>query len=178
MLQYVGCSAMLALIAFFIGLGAAMSVPDLDWSARLIIAAIPAFCTFLASLLLMIRDAMRHAAAMRAARNHLLTGIPTTADEFLAARPTEHPELLLEIRKAIGQFFDVPADRVHRDVNLREDLRADVLAPAFQLAVLHAVSPPPETDNEEVAYRNTSGETIDELAESLAAVGNGQRTRK
>ncbi|QDU36829.1 hypothetical protein Mal4_11280 [Maioricimonas rarisocia] len=54
-----------------------------------------------------------------------------------------------------------------RKVHLCEDLRADVLAPAFQLAVLDAAASRRMTRDEAIAYRMTGSTSIDELAQSI-----------
>ena len=76
---------------------------------------------------------------MRKVRTCLLARNDLTDEQFVSSRPCDDAPLLLETRKAISPFFDVPTVKVGRDVGLIHDLHVDNLEPSFQLYVVDSL---------------------------------------
>ncbi|HAW29828.1 MAG TPA: hypothetical protein DCY03_17175 [Planctomycetaceae bacterium] len=163
-------SGLLAVVAFVIGFVASLFIPDLTWIARLVGATIPAFCTFFAAILLGSRDFARHSATMQDIRKNLLNSPDTTVEQFLSARPAEDPSLLLELREAIAQFFDVPVCKIARDVDLISDLHVEQLEPTFQFAVVRPAIISRQKEPQSFGFSTTSLHSIDELVQALHEV--------
>lgn len=163
-------SGLLAVVPFVIGLVVLLFIPDLTLIGRLVVAAIPAFCTFFAAILLGSRDFIRHSATMQDIRKNLLNNPDTTEEQFLSARPCEDTSLLLELREAIAQFFDVPACKVARDVDLISDLHVDQLEPTFQFAVVRPAIASRQKEPQSFGFSTTNFHSIDELAIAIREV--------
>ncbi|WP_417386278.1 hypothetical protein [Gimesia sp.] len=163
-------SGLLAVVAFVIGFVASLFIPDLTWIERLGVAMIPAFCTFFAAILLFTRDSVRYSATMQDIRKNLLNSPDTTEEQFLSARPVEDPSLLLELREAIAQFFDVPVFKVARDVDLISDLHVEQLEPTFQFAVVRPAITSRQKEPQPFGFSTTSLRTIDELVKAIHEV--------
>jgi len=135
----IGCSGAIALGAFVIGLAASAFVRGATWADRVTMVAVPTTITFVAALLLFARDSARHSSTMRKVRTYLLARNDSTDEQFVSSRPCDDAPLLLETRKAISRFFDVPTVKVGRDVRLIHDLHVDNLEPSFQLYVVDSL---------------------------------------
>ncbi len=134
----IGCSGAFALVAFVIGFAVSLFVRDATWTDRLTMAVLPAALTFVAVLLLSSRDSVQHSSTMQSVRSALLAGDDTSDDDFVSSRPFENATLLLETRKAISRYFDVPTVKVSRGVRLIHDLHVDKLERSFQFFVVAA----------------------------------------
>ncbi|MEQ8634127.1 hypothetical protein [Gimesia maris] len=163
-------SGLLAVVAFVIGFVASLFIPDVTWIGRLGVAAIPAGCTFLAAILLFTRDSARHSATIKKVRGNLLASWDSTDEQFLSARPAEDPSLLLELREAIAQFFDVPACKISRNVDLISDLHVDQLEPSFQFAVVRPAIISRQKEPQSFGFSTTSLHTLDELVKAIHEV--------
>lgn len=135
----IGCSGAIALVAFVIGLAASAFASGATWADRVTMVAVPTTITFVAALLLFARDSARHSSTMRKVRTYLLARNDSTDEQFVSSRPCDDAPLLLETRKAISRFFDVPTVKVGRDVRLIHDLHVDNLEPSFQLYVVDSL---------------------------------------
>lgn len=160
----------MALVAFVIGGAVSLCVRDASWTDRLIISTMPAVITFVAVLLLSSRDHAKHSAAMRSVRNRLLTGPDTTDDDFVSLRPFDATAILLDTRKAISRFFDVPAGKINRDVQLIRDLHVDKLEPAFQFYVVDSVIAAQQITPKPFGFSMDGLDTIDDLAVAIQNV--------
>lgn len=163
-------SGLLAVVPFVIGFVASIFIPDVTWIGRLVVAAVPAFCTFFAAILLFTRDSARYSATIKKVRDNLLVSWDSTDEQFLSARPCEDTSLLLELREAIAQFFDVPACKVARDVDLISDLHVDQLELPFQLAVVRPAIASRQKEPQSFGFSTTKLHTIDELANAILEV--------
>jgi hypothetical protein len=123
-----GCAGVLALIAYLLGLPFSLFFTVDHWSHRLLIACMPAASTFVATILLCLRD-----------RRSLLDRENISDDEFVAHDSNSNPKLLLQTRDAIAKFFDVPASKLRPNDDLRAVLRADKLEPSFEFYVVESV---------------------------------------
>ncbi|QDT93807.1 hypothetical protein [Gimesia algae] len=163
-------SGLLAVVPFVIGFVVSLFITDGPWIARLVGASIPAFCTFFAAVLLGSRDFARHSATIKKVRGNLLASWDSTDEQFLSARPCEDTSLLLELREAIAQFFDVPACKVARDVDLISDLHVDQLEPSFQFAVVRPAIASRQKEPQSFGFSTTSLHTLDELVTAIREV--------
>ncbi len=169
----IGCSGALAAVAFIVGLLASLLAQDVTWTERVTMAAMLAGMTFLAALLLAGRDTAKSSALMRSVRQHLLSCGDTSDDEFIASAPSDDQALLLETRKAVAGFFDVPVNRVRRDIHLINDLQVDKLEPAFQFAVVDSVIASQPVEPGSFTFSRRGLESIDDLTESIRKVLDG-----
>ncbi len=136
-------------------------------------AMMPAVITFVAVLVLASRDSAKHSATMRSVRNHLLAGNDTTDDDFVSLRPFDAPALLLETRKAISRFFDVPTEKINRDVQLIEDLHVDKLEPSFQFYVVDSVIASQPIEPKPFGFSIAGLKTLDDLTDAIRTVLEG-----
>ena len=58
------------------------------------------------------------------------------ADVFSRAFPSQELQVLLEVRKAVAEFFEVPENKIHSNDDLRGDLAFDSLEPSFHFFVI------------------------------------------
>jgi hypothetical protein len=169
----IGCSGAFALVAFIIGFTVSLFVRDASWMDRLTMAITPAVIAFVAVLLLASRDSAKHSATMRSVRNNLLAGVDTSDDDFISSRPFDDATLLRKTREAISRFFDVPTDKIRRDVELIHELHVDKLEPSFQFYVVEAVIASHEIEPKPFRFSMAGLETIDDLAEAIRNVLDG-----
>ena len=170
----IGCSARLAFFAFCIGTAVSLFIRTIPWPERLMVPIMPAVCTFLAAYILFLRDDVRTGKAKRLVRTELLAKADTPDQVFVSTLSTEDTLLLLDIRIAIASFFDVPAIKVPRKVDLKNDLRVDDLQPAFQFAVVDSVLKPRMGRPNSIGFSMNGLKTIDELATAIQGVITAQ----
>ena len=171
-------AGLLAVVPFGIGFVASLFIPEATWIERLGLAALPAFCTFFAAILLGSRDSARTTSTVEQIRENLINSPDTTEEQFLSARPAEDPSLLLELREAIAQFFDVPVCKIVRGVDLINDLHVDQLEPTFQFAVVRPAIASRQKEPQSFGFSTTGLHTIDELVKAIHEVldhGAGMR---
>jgi hypothetical protein len=166
----IGCSGAIALAVFIIGLPVSAFVSNVTWADRLTFAAVPSVITFVAALLLATRDSARHSSTMRKVRAYLLARNDSTEQQFMSARPYDDAPLLLETRKAISRFFDVPTVKVGRDVHLFHDLHVDELEPSFQFYVIGAVIAPHVGPPKRFWFPMSGLASIDDLTRAIRGV--------
>ncbi|MBN2579083.1 MAG: hypothetical protein JXB10_08840 [Pirellulales bacterium] len=169
----IGCSSVIALIAFIIGFAVSLFISEATWTERLMMAGMPAAIAFIAAFLLSIRDFTRHHTVMRTVRGHLLACSDTSDEHFLSSRPCDDAALLVETRKAISRFFDVPAVKVGRNVHLLRDLHVDKLEPSFQFYVVDSVISSQSVEPKPFAFAMVGLESIDDLTKAIRKVLNG-----
>ncbi|WP_146504630.1 hypothetical protein [Rubinisphaera italica] len=125
---------------------------------------------FLANFLLMLRDYSQFK-KYNTRVGDMLRSLDDQSDEhFLAAHPTENSDLLLKIRQAISDFFEVPSTKIHRDAHLIDDLNVHKLQPSFQFSVVNTViSSQPDKQNS-FFFCMDDINTIDEFAQAIANI--------
>jgi len=163
-------SGLLSVVPFVIGFVVSLFIPQATWIDRLGMAALPAGCTFLAAILLFNRDSARTSSIMQGVRDDLLESQDTTDEQFLSARPCEDVPLLLELREAIAQFFDVPACKISWNVDLISDLHVDQLEPTFQFAVVRPAITSRQKEPQSFGFSTTNLHSIDELVTAIREV--------
>jgi len=165
-------SGILAIVPFLIGFVVSLFpfMGEVTWGERLTFAAIPAFCTFIAALLLGSRDSARTTSTIKQVHDDLLSCNDTSDEQFLACQPYEEADLLLEIRVAISLFFDVPASKVSRDVDLLRDLQIDKLDFPFQFTVVGPLITSRQDESKPFIFSMTNMTSIDELANEILKV--------
>ena len=80
----IGCAGVLALVAFILGLPFSLFFTVDHWSHRLLIACMPAACTFVATILLCLRDDSSHNENIAIVRRSLLDRVDMSDEEFAA----------------------------------------------------------------------------------------------
>ena len=138
---------------------------DFSWTQHLVTACMPAAMTFLAAVILCLKDSARQSAALRSIRSSLQRLPDTSDEEFISAKPTDERELLLQIRGAIARFYGVEPTKIRRAVRLDEDLNIDQFAPTFPFSILTSIIPKETLQQQKlVSYSVQNLVTIDELA--------------
>lgn len=162
-------SGIIAIVPFLIGFVVSLFpfMGEVTWGDRLIFAAIPAFCTFIAALLLGSRDSARTSSIIQQVHVDLLSCNDSNDEQFLSCQPYEDADLLLEIRSAISLFFDVPAFKVSRDVDLLRDLQIDKLDFPFQFTVVGPVIKSRQDESKPFVFSMTNVTSIDDLANEI-----------
>ena len=166
----VGCSAVIAFVAFIIVFVVSLFVGAATWTDSLIMGTLTASVVFIVVLLLFVRDFARHSATVRTVRRHLLACGDTSDENFIASRATNVAMLLLETRKAIARFFDVPTTKVGRDAHLIHDLRVDKLEPWFQFYVVDSVIASQPVEPKQFGFTMANLVSIDDLTHAIRKV--------
>ncbi len=169
----IGCSTAIVLVVFIVVFVVSLAFRDASWAARVTIALVPTGMALIAVLLLSCRDALRYSATMRTVRNRLLKSNDSTDDEFIMSAPAADAAILLETRKAISQFFDVPTSKIRREIHLVHDLRVDKLTPSFQFVVVESVIASQSVELQPFTFSTASLTTIDELAVAIQDILDG-----
>jgi hypothetical protein len=73
-------------------------------------------------------------------------------------------------RTAIANFFDVPASKINRDVNLVADLQVKNFEPGFQFAVVGSVVAQQSIEPRMFGFSMAGLETIDDLVMAIRRV--------
>src|SRR5262249_46642819 len=108
--------------------------------------------------------------AMRSVRECLLAGADSSDEQFLSLRPCDDSSLLLETRAAIAQFFDVPCDKIQRNVRLIEDLHVNELEPGFHTVVVEILMAARFTEPRSYRFTMARIHSIDDLTRAIRQV--------
>jgi len=135
----IGCAGMIAGVAFVFGIVGSLFATEAGLAERLMIALMPAALAFIAALLLFARDHARHTATMRMVRQMLLARQDISDGDYLAHFPEADSTLIAQVRQAVSELFDVPAQKIHPTDSLRNDLRFYALEPYFHSFVVYHV---------------------------------------
>jgi len=165
----IGCAGALALVAFILGLPFSFFFTVDHWSHRFLIASMPAAFTFVATILLCMRDHSSYNESTALVRRSLLDRADTSDDEFVALISNSDAKLLLQTRDAIAEFFNVPTCKLLPDDDLRTVLLADKLEPSFQMYVVDSVIAK-NTDNPQPFMFGLDG--ISTIIDLSAAIGD------
>lgn len=169
----IGCAGVLASIAFILGLPFSLFFTVDHWSQRLLIAGMPAAFTFVATILLCLRDHSSQNESITLVRRSLLDRKDAADDEFVALVSNSDAKLLLETRDAIAEFFDVPSCKLRPDDDLRAVLRADKFEPAFQMYVVDSVIAKNTDDPQPFMFGMEGLSTIADLSVAIENVLKG-----
>ena len=129
----IGCAAMIGIVAFVIGLIAAVIANDPTFPHPLIVGAMTGGMTFVAALILVARDRGRHTSTIRNVRQVLLARQDINDGDYLAHFPDANSTLVAQTRQAVSDFFDVPVQKIHPTDSLRDDLQFDIQPPVSTL---------------------------------------------
>ncbi len=125
---------------------------------------------FLAVVLLAARDQMLHQASWNGGHAFLKRAVPCSDDEFLAAAPHDNSSLLLEIRRAVADYFAVSPEQVPRHVDLKKNLNVDDLEPGFQFQVVNSVVALQIEEPIHFPFSMREISTLDEIADAIEKV--------
>jgi hypothetical protein len=166
----IGCAGMIAAIAFLLGLIGSLFVNEVNLFQRLMIALMPAALGFVAALLLLTRDRLRHTATMRDVRRMLLARRDVNDDEFIAQFPAADATFLAQIRQALSQFFDVPAEKIYATDNLNKDLRFSTFEPAIHCYVVYHILNAHDMAHQAFKFNTADLSDIADLAQEIQRV--------
>ncbi len=172
----VGCAAMIAAVAFVLGLIGSLFATTANFGERLLIAAGVAAVAFVAALMLFIRDYASRTAAIRAVRRMLLARSDVSDADFSSHFPEVDPTFLGQIRQAVSGAFRVPAAKIHPGDNLRRTFRCDVLEPEFHSIVIfdilktRKVTPAP---GQLFAFHSSALNSFGDLAKEIQRILDG-----
>jgi hypothetical protein len=165
----IGCAAMIAAVAFVIGLIGALVANDANFGP-LMMASMAATMAFVAALLLFSRDRARHRLAIRNVRELLLSRRDVSDTDFEAHFPHRDSSLVIQCRHAVSQFFDVPAEKIFPTDDLNTDLRFNVIKPGVHWYVvsfvLHARNIPPRR----FSIRTSGLNSFDNLVQEIQGI--------
>jgi hypothetical protein len=126
-----GCAAIAALIG---GIGM-LFWPGVTFGEWIIGLLMLASITFVAVIILKIRDGNQYESHIRVIRTALLARKDITDDEFRIPYQAEDAPWALQVREAIAKFYQVPASKIHPD----DDLAADLGFYMFDIVITHYV---------------------------------------
>jgi hypothetical protein len=135
----IGCAGILAIIAFALVFAGMSLFGHTNLQERAFGSAMTAALTFVASLLLFLRDQQQFIVTKRKVREKLLTRTNLGESVFLSKFPISDTITLANTRIAVAKFFDVPPEKIYPDDNLCVDLLFDKLEPAFHSFVANSV---------------------------------------
>lgn len=139
MRDMIGCSGIIAGVAFLIGIIGSLFATKASFGERLMLAFMPAIIAFIAAMMLCAKDYWQHASAMWLALRRLLARPDVNEQDFLERFPDADPALIVQVREAISRFFSVSVQKIHPADNLQKDFRFDVLDPGFHFFVVDYV---------------------------------------
>ncbi len=125
-------SAVLGSIGYIIGLAGSLFAKDASWSLRLILAGIPAFCAFVASCFLCVRDHFGVKSTLRFVHRQLLARNDMTIQEFAAMLPGHDSKVLTALRESVAAFFHVPAAKIYPTDTFTTDYLSSQTDPALR----------------------------------------------
>jgi hypothetical protein len=109
----IGCFAVLGIVAMVIGLIGSLFLRGASIEERLIFAVCLAAVIFVAVLMLNARDRLRYLSNLRTIRRILLARDDVSEADFASCFPDTDPILLGQLRRAMSEFFSVPATKIH-----------------------------------------------------------------
>ena len=169
----IGCSAMIAVVAFVFGAIGSLFVSDATFTERLMFALMPAAMTFIAAFFLGYRDQALHRTAMQTVRKRLMTRADLNEIDYLAHFPNSDSTLLAQTRRAVSQFFDVPPEKIHPSDRLREDLQFDRLQPSFHTFVVYHVLEARKVTPQPFAFHTRDLADLGDLANEIQRILDG-----
>jgi len=126
-------------IAFVIGFVACLFWPGQSFLFRVYCASIPAAITFVASILLMVRDRRRNEANHLAIRAVLMAREDLSDEEFGIRFPGEDSKWVVQVRNAIATFYRVPEAKIRPDDDLDSVLGFGTFEPQLLIYVISVV---------------------------------------
>jgi hypothetical protein len=135
----IGCAAIIGIVAFVVGHVSVLIANDPTFPHPLITGGMTGGMAFIAALILFARDGGRHTGAIANVRQALLDRTDVADAVFCRHFSNADPTLVIQIRRAISQFFDVPVEKVHSTENLHTDLQFDDLEPGFHSFIVSHV---------------------------------------
>ncbi len=132
-------AGILAGIAFGIGFVACLFWPGQSFLFRVYCASIPASITFVASILLMMRDVRRNAANHLAIRAVLLAREDLSDEEIQTTLSGEETKWILQVRHAISTFYRVPDAKIRPNDDLNAVLGFGTFEPQLLVYVISVV---------------------------------------
>jgi hypothetical protein len=172
----IGCAGIIALVFLPFGVLMALTIPDAPYSVRIAFALMPSGLSFVAAMLLLMRDQLLRTRQLRRIRRKLLNRHDVNELVYLPHLRDADPTLISQTRKAISEFFDVPVEKIHPTDNLRDDLMFQAFEPNFHLFVLYRViaarrlEPVP---SQIVSFNSGGLSTVDDLADEVRRVIDG-----
>jgi hypothetical protein len=173
----IGCAAVIAVVAFFLGLIGALFVVEASLAERLGIAMLPAAMAFIAAILLGTRDYARSEVTKHRVQKMLLVRIDVTDADFVASFPAFNADLVLQTREAISEFFGVPSSKIHPSDKLSGNLKVDLRKPSFHSYVIYRVFNLRHLTPQPYVFHSTKpmdiGDLIAEIQRVLNSFGSG-----
>lgn len=174
----IGCAGMIAAVAFVFGIIGSLFATEANLAERLMIATMPAAMAFIAALILFSRDHARHTGTMRTVRQMLLARHDISDGDYLAHFPDADSILVAQTRQAVSQFFDVPAEKIHPNDNLRKDLQFETLEPRFHSFVVYHVLDARNVAPQPFTFNTGDLTDLGDLAHEIQRVLDGFDTAK
>lgn len=129
---FCGCAVPLGVVAFVVTFVAWLFDGTMSMRERFAAAAMTGVMASVAGLILGVRDQLRFRAAIRKVRQHLLE---RPDFEEYGSVPDSDREHILLVRRAVAEFFAVPATKIRASDNMRNELGSDFVDPALHYFV-------------------------------------------
>jgi hypothetical protein len=134
-MQMIGCSALIAIVAFIVAVMLSIPAGGLDVGQRFGFAAMFGAAAFVASCALFARDRWRMVANRDAVRRRLSIRPDLGDEQFVRSFEPPDQALALDIRDRLARAFDVPGAKILPDESLTE-LSFDLFMPSIYLFIM------------------------------------------
>jgi hypothetical protein len=166
-------AAMIASFPLLLGFLIAVSLPDTNLIGRLIVATLPALITLIAVLLLSFRDLRKKQKEYSGIRGRLLEQTDTNKEDYLASFPEwtspSDQEFLLEIRQYIAEFFNVPANKIEKDMSFSSGLKIQQLLVPLILSIFQRAYQARNIHPKSMSIKLNEVTTISQVGEQIKA---------
>lgn len=166
-------AAMIASFPLLLGFLIAVSLPGTNLIGRLIIATLPALITLIAVFLLSFRDLRQKQKEYSGIRGRLLERTDTPEEDYLASFPEgtslSDREILLEIRQLIADFFNVPANKIEKNLSFENDLKLQQLFLPLILGIFQRAYQARDLHPKSLRFELHELTTIGQVGEQLKA---------
>jgi hypothetical protein len=159
-------AAVFSAIAFL----ASFLVPDIPFLARLGIAAMVGAITFVASAMLCLRDRWRMIAAMQRVHQRLLAKDDIGDESFCRAIQIGDDSVLLDIRCALADFFDVPPAKIHPGGDLCHEYQYRLFEPGLHAFAVVRVLTKRHRDVGSFVFTDRGMKTVGDLAKEISRI--------
>jgi len=169
----IGCAAaVLGLVASSLTLFVILTVRFQSLEELIISSLLVWGMTTVAAILLATRDWVRTSATYRLVRRCLNANSDISDEQFLSGRLTNNSALLIETRQAVAEYFNVPREKLARDLHLVKDLRSHRFEPSFPLFILNTLIASHVKEHADIGFSMVGIETLDDLARAVQKILN------
>lgn len=171
--MFVLCS-LLAILGFLAGFVFAPGGTSGALSERLLSGAMVGATTFIAALILGFRDRKAFGSTRGSVRRWLLAQTDLSDEDFYANLSGVSPQIALEVRDCLGNFFDVSPSKIVPVNDLSRDLQFDKFEPWLHTFVVESLLAARGSTKERYSFRSFKNESLQEFIREVEAVVDGR----